>query len=237
MEIQRLRWDDSRVASYIAKSQPIVLTHCPLAVPAANRWTTDYLNSILSKTFKHTVYVSESLMFRYWDESKNDTGYSTEGYMKKEEMTFSTFITKVRSHVASKADSLMASLLLEEELISTSTDSNKNKKNKKSNKNKDVKVDTTVSVDDINACNSTEYVSNDNKIVDFSMVAAVNSNIRSTDSLPKKQLYYYLQQSVVLDMGEQMMKEYMKCVRVLSFSSYRIVSCIVVYFLALYICV
>ena len=134
MEIQRLRWDDSRVASYIAKSQPIVLTHCPLAYPAANRWTTDYLNSILSKTFKNSVYVSESLLFRYWDELKNDAGYSTEGYMKKEEMTFSTFVTKFRSHVNSKAECLMEALLLEEELVSTSSGNHGNKKNKKNSK-------------------------------------------------------------------------------------------------------
>jgi hypothetical protein len=51
MEIPRLQWDHSSVAGYIANGKPVVLLDCPLSTPAANRWTTEYLNSIVSKSF------------------------------------------------------------------------------------------------------------------------------------------------------------------------------------------
>ena len=178
MEIQRLKWDDPRVASYISRSQPIVLTHCPLATPAANKWTTEYLNTIISKTFKLNVYVSDSLRFRYWDESKNTAGYSVQGLMTKKDMVFTEFLEKfnnANSNISCNNDD-----------VNVKNNSTSNKKN--TNKN-----------------NSSSENTNSGNSSSSTMVTKASLHVDAPS-----QKYYYLQQAVVVDMGQDMMNEYMK---------------------------
>lgn len=42
-------------------------------MPAANRWTTDYLASIISPSFPCDIFASDTTRFQYYDDKKNTT--------------------------------------------------------------------------------------------------------------------------------------------------------------------
>lgn len=91
MEIPRFHWNSTEVESYLKRGLPVVLLECPLSLPNANRWTVDYLSTIVDPTFTNDVYVSESQRFLYWDDSKNIHGYKYQKPTIKTQMTFADF--------------------------------------------------------------------------------------------------------------------------------------------------
>lgn len=95
MEIVKLPWDSPDVREYLLAEKPVVLLGCPLAIPAANRWTTEFLSTIVIPEFKCSVFESQSMRFQYFDD-KNNKGYSFEPPTAKIDISFVDFAERVR---------------------------------------------------------------------------------------------------------------------------------------------
>ena len=56
MQIPKINWDSKEVDEYIKNEKPVILLNCPLAVPATNRWTPEYLSTIISPSFNSITF-------------------------------------------------------------------------------------------------------------------------------------------------------------------------------------
>ena len=96
MEIPKIPWDHADANTFIASGKPVVLLGCPLSTPAADRWSPDFLSTVIDSSFRNTAFKSNSLKFQYWDDKKN-SGYNYISPVEKEELTFNNFLSKLRS--------------------------------------------------------------------------------------------------------------------------------------------
>ncbi|CAI8026310.1 Hypoxia-inducible factor 1-alpha inhibitor [Geodia barretti] len=66
--VQRLHWEDTAADHLVTHEEPVILTGTNVVTPAL-RWTLPYLEENMGST-KHTVYLSKSRTFMYYDEKK-----------------------------------------------------------------------------------------------------------------------------------------------------------------------
>lgn len=90
MDIPKLVWNSVEATDLIKNGKPVVLLDCPLSIPVANRWTNEFLASVISPEYLCDIYVSDSKRFQYWD-SKRNTAYNFTAPTMKESMTFTEF--------------------------------------------------------------------------------------------------------------------------------------------------
>jgi hypoxia-inducible factor 1-alpha inhibitor (HIF hydroxylase) len=98
--IQRLHWEDTAADHLVTHEQPVILTGTNLVTPAL-RWTLPYLEENMGSS-KHTVYISKSCTFMYYDEKKVGAFPDFREPMKKREWTFSKFVDELKSHMSRK---------------------------------------------------------------------------------------------------------------------------------------
>eukprot|EP01038_Epipyxis_sp_PR26KG_P013074 gene13074-17524_t len=95
MEIPRLLWNSSDAVELIRCGKPVVLTECPLCYPPSPIWSVEELSSIIDPKFKMDVFSSTGARFTYWDNSKNNNGYSFQPPTTKMSMTMPEFFEMV----------------------------------------------------------------------------------------------------------------------------------------------
>nr|CAI5821854.1 unnamed protein product [Callosobruchus analis] len=103
MELQpipRLHYKDPKVDELMRTNQPVLLTESNIAKPAVEKWTLEYLEDNLGKC-GHTVYVSKTHKFKYYDRKKilskaNPKGVEFTNDTKSVEMKVCDFMKNVK---------------------------------------------------------------------------------------------------------------------------------------------
>jgi hypoxia-inducible factor 1-alpha inhibitor (HIF hydroxylase) len=95
-QIPRCKYGSKAARQLMEQRKPVVLTHAPLVASAAGKWDLAFLRRNL-RGVPCTVYTSQTRHFRYWDEQKNDAGYSLSesGRTQKETMGIEDFCERV----------------------------------------------------------------------------------------------------------------------------------------------
>ncbi|XP_064387370.1 hypoxia-inducible factor 1-alpha inhibitor-like [Halichondria panicea] len=96
-QVPRLHWDDPTADHLMTHEMPVVLTGTELVEPAL-RWTLPYLEDNIGSS-KHTVYISKTKKFLYFDDKKVNNVPDFREPMKKREWTFSKFVDELKGHI------------------------------------------------------------------------------------------------------------------------------------------
>ena len=75
---------------------PVIFTDSNLVTPAIAKWNLDYLASNLGDG-NYSVYESKDHRFKYFDEKKAKVHKQFQNPMKRVEMKFQDFVTKIRA--------------------------------------------------------------------------------------------------------------------------------------------
>jgi hypoxia-inducible factor 1-alpha inhibitor (HIF hydroxylase) len=98
--VQRLHWEDTAADHLVTHEEPVILTGTNVVAPSL-RWTLPYLEENMGSS-KHTVYLSKSRIFMYYDEKKVSAFPNFREPMKKREWTFSKFVDELKTHMGRK---------------------------------------------------------------------------------------------------------------------------------------
>jgi hypoxia-inducible factor 1-alpha inhibitor (HIF hydroxylase) len=94
--IPRMCWTEANADHLMTHEEPVVLTDTNL-VSSALHWDLPYLEQHMGPA-KHTVYVSKTRKFMYFDDRKLANHSNFREPMKKREWTFSKFVDEYRAH-------------------------------------------------------------------------------------------------------------------------------------------
>ena len=94
MQVPRHKFDSAEGIARVSDGLPVVLTNCPLSEAVSSTWNFEYMSKIFNPLAKLDVYTSNSTRFQYWDNSKNDYGYSFVPPTMKENLTFREFVNR-----------------------------------------------------------------------------------------------------------------------------------------------
>jgi len=117
VRIPRLAHDDPRLIPLMQSEKPVIITGSNMVRSSVLKWTPEYLCKTFDSSYKSTVFESDSVFFKYWDDTKNLGKYVFTPSTRKLSMTWPEFYERFKAQQAKAKSSppLEMGLVLNEE--------------------------------------------------------------------------------------------------------------------------